>query len=83
MSSKYNIWGNGADFDAWFYNLIAFIVNIFVAIVETKNIEPKLRIWSKRKFNKKFTIKCDAWQKAKWLLGNSQIVASGVNKGRY
>lgn len=44
MSSKYNIWGNGADFDAWFYNLIAFTVNIFVAIVETKNIEPKLRI---------------------------------------
>ena len=44
MSSKYNIWGNGADFDAWFYNLIASIFNIFVAIVETKNIEPKLKI---------------------------------------
>ena len=44
MSYKYNFRGNGADFDAWFYSLFAFILNIFVAIGETKNTEPKLKI---------------------------------------
>ena len=65
MSYKYNFGGNGADFDAWFYNLFAFILNIFVAIGETKNIEPKLKIWAKRNVKKKSITKCETWQKPK------------------